>query len=287
MPERSLRVIQQQHQALSPRLQHAVRLLQMSSLDFAQTLAETLGRNPFLEAEEGDEMPLSPGLTALVNPLAEPGSATAARDEGSLLETPSDDGGLDELGHSEPPPDAGTWNDALPSAPKGDGGEVSATELVASSTGLNTHLHGQLNLLPLSERDMALAKALVEMLDDDGYLRADPFELTADDALDPPATDEEVRIAVRRVQSLDPAGVGARTVQECLLLQTGEIEDAHQRALARRISASSCGCWAHAIARRWPTGWAFRWPRWKRPAPASAGSTRGRAGAWGRRRCTT
>lgn len=78
MPASSLRVIHQQNQALSPRLQHAVRLLQMSSLDFAQTLAETLGRNPFLEGDEGEEAPLPPGLTALVNPLAEPGSATPA-----------------------------------------------------------------------------------------------------------------------------------------------------------------------------------------------------------------
>lgn len=235
MPASSLRVIHQQNQALSPRLQHAVRLLQMSSLDFAQTLAETLGRNPFLEGDEGEDAPLPPGLTALVNPLAEPGSATAPREDLTAADQAASDYDAADEGQSEPPPDAGSWNEALPAGNKGDGPEVSATELVASSTGLNTHLHGQLNLLPLGPRDMALAKAVVELLDDDGYLRGDPFELTTDDSLDPPATDEEVRIAVRRVQSLDPAGVGARTVQECLLLQTGEIECSHQRALARRI----------------------------------------------------
>lgn len=232
MSATSLRFVQQQSQTLSPRLQHAVRLLQMSSLDFAQTVADTLGRNPFLEGEEGDEpAALPPSLHALAAPLGSAPSAEAGNDPSPHDAERGEAAGAAE----EPPPEAGGWNDPAPTGPRGEGGDISAMDLVVNPTGLNTHLHGQLNLLPLSARDMALAKAIVELLDDDGYLRADPFELTADAELDPPAGDDEVRIALRRVQSLDPAGVGARTVQECLLLQAGEIDEPRQRVLAQRI----------------------------------------------------
>ncbi len=231
MPATTLRFLQQQSQTLSPRLQHAVRLLQMSSLDFAQTVAETLGRNPFLDGEDGDEpAPLPASLNALASPAGTPSAGTT--DGATDSPARADDAGD---APDEPLPEAGGWNDPAPTGPRGEGSDISAMDLVVTPTGLNSHLHGQLNLLPLSARDMALAKAVVELLDDDGYLRADPFELTAEPDFDPPASDDEVRIALRRVQSLDPAGVGARTVQECLLLQSGEIACPRQRALAQRI----------------------------------------------------
>lgn len=100
---------------------------------------------------------------------------------------------------------------------------------------LASHLCAQLQLMPLSNRDLTLACSLACSLDDDGYLR-----MPLDDALDgldidPPPDEDEMRIALRRVQALDPAGVGARDVQECLMLQLPAIACPDRRSLACAI----------------------------------------------------
>jgi RNA polymerase sigma-54 factor len=230
-----LRIDHRQQQALSPRLQHAVRLLQMSSLDFASELRDTMERNPFLEPGEGDEdlaevarlagVPTS----SIAEPLATP-DEIATPDAGGEL---ADPGGVDE-------PDFGereAWlADGVPVPTReGDEGAVGVLDLMAAGTGLRAHLHGQLNLLSLPPRDMVLARAIVESLDDDGYLRQPLDGLLHEGELAPPPTAEEMQIALRRVQSLDPAGVGARTVAECLRLQLPSIECERQRATARTI----------------------------------------------------
>lgn len=234
-----LQFSQRQTQTLSPRLQHAVRLLQMSSLEFAQTLAETLDRNPFLDGEEGDDGE-DGALPSSLASLTAPASSEAEPEQPLTTATvePLDDGaGNDErVGEADTGLDeAPGWADGVPNGPRSEGGDFSPLDLLPTQTTLTAYLHSQLNVLPLGLRDMALAKAVVESLDDDGYLRVDPFELLETAELEPPAEEDEMLIAVRRVQSLDPAGVAARNLQECLLLQLGRIEDASMRLLARRI----------------------------------------------------
>ena len=90
-------------------------------------------------------------------------------------------------------------------------------------------------VLPLSLRDLVLAKVVVESLDDDGYLRTPLEEMIEVADLDPAATIEEMQIALKRVQALEPAGVAARSVSECLLAQLPAIEDADAREIARHI----------------------------------------------------
>ena len=113
----------------------------------------------------------------------------------------------------------------------------SVLEAVAAEPSLAAHLHSQLYLVALPRRDLLLAQAIVDSLDDDGYLRSSLDELVDVAPLDPPASADELLIALRRVQSLEPAGVGARSVQECLRLQLPAIDCAEQRALAGRIVA--------------------------------------------------
>ncbi|MGQ3231438.1 MAG: RNA polymerase factor sigma-54, partial [Blastomonas fulva] len=96
-------------------------------------------------------------------------------------------------------------------------------------------LHGQLGTMALSPRDLALAGVVVESLDDDGYLRTPLNELREVADVVPAATLEDLQIALKLVQSLEPAGVAARDVAECLSLQLGEIECPHVRAMARAI----------------------------------------------------
>ncbi len=223
----AFRAEHRQERTLSPRLQHAVRLLQLSSLDFAQEVRDALGRNPFLEGEEGETQgaPASP---------AEPGAPPPADAAASAA-----DGAAGPDGPGPVEAEAGerdSWQaDAGSSSRRGDDGDWSAMDTMAAETSLAAHLHGQLDVLPLPMRDLLLAKAVVESLDDDGYLRFELHDLIAVSDLDPPATDEELLIALKRVQALDPAGVGARSVAECLLLQLPAIECPEQRALAHRI----------------------------------------------------
>lgn len=189
---------------MSPRLQQAVRLLQMSSLDFAQVVRSSLDRNPFLETDEDQE----------------PAEGSSAQ-EGS--EADEEIAAVNESWGSDPLPKS-----------RADGGEGVFDSLVAP-TSLAGHLLGQLNLLPLSERDRVLASVVVESLDEDGYLRTPLEELVGAVPLLPAVECQEVRIALRRVQSLDPAGVGARNLPECLELQLPSIPDPEQRSLAAAI----------------------------------------------------
>ena len=78
---------------------------------------------------------------------------------------------------------------------------------------------------------------MIESLDDDGYLRVELDELAATSGMTPAVEPVEMQIALKRVQSLDPPGVGARNVAECLLLQLPAIDDADERETARAIIA--------------------------------------------------
>ena len=245
MPFLDIRADHRHTQTLSPRLQHAVRLLQMSSLDFAAMVRDTLGKNPFLESEEGDmgtdgdgdgDGEHSPGHALLRDTHTdgtEPGDTPA---DSPQLQGPEGDA-LDSFDSDfDSSSDRDLWQaDASAGQRRGDDGEMSAMDRMAVETALNAHLHGQLNLLPLPPRDLALARAIVESLDDDGYLRTPLEDLLAVAGVDPGATLQEMQIAIKRVQSLDPAGVAARSVAECLQLQLPSIACPEQRAMARTI----------------------------------------------------
>jgi RNA polymerase sigma-54 factor len=221
----NLRAESRQAQKLSPRLQHAVRLLQMSSLDFSATVRDLLGRNPFLEAEEGED---GENVEALATEASADGDAAA--DEVAVSEAVEGSAGES---HDD---DRDLWQaDGASSLRGADDGELSALEKMAADTSLATHLHGQANLLGLSERALFMARAIIESLDDDGYLRTALEELVGLVPVTPSATLEEMERALTAVQSLEPAGVGARSVAECLLLQLPDIPCPNVRALARRI----------------------------------------------------
>ena len=226
MASMEMRADQRQQQTLSPKLQHAVRLLQLSSLDFAQEVSQALGRNPFLETEDsddGDDAPL------------------AALDAQDGVASPPDD---THTGDS----DREVWQaDALARQRHADSEDTSALDLMPALTSLAQHLHAQLTAQPLPPRDRLLAQVIVESLDDDGYLRLSEQELIEIADLDPTPTAQEFHIALKLVQSLDPAGVGARSVGECLMLQLGSIECPHT---TRSINASACASGSSESSKR-------------------------------------
>ena len=220
----SLRTAQRQQHTVTPRLQHAVRLLQLSSLDFAQEVHDAMGRNPFLEAEEGPVAPLSHDDRAAAGEAHAGGS-------GDFAEAAADaagDRGDDREGWQ--------YSSSSVRSESGDG-ELSALDMMAAAVGLREHLHTQINVLTLTPRDHALACAVVESLDDDGYLRTPLEEIAATSGMTPAVDNDEMTIALKRVQALDPLGVAARSVCECLMLQLESIDDAAEREIAREILA--------------------------------------------------
>jgi len=175
-----------QHLTLTPQVQQALKLLQMSALEFAQEMEEALTANPFLE-ENPDAPP--------------PASRDAATVDDVVVPQESSPGGSVERDQEE-------WGGASDAQPT-----------------LQQHLREQLMISPMGERDRALAHMIIDSLDDDGYFKMAFDELVA---LVPPEFDvraEEFGAALGFVQSLDPAGVGARTLEECLCLQLRALPD--------------------------------------------------------------
>src|SRR3954469_6952398 len=145
----TLQTTQKQLHTVTPRLQHAVRLLQLSSLDFAQEVHDAMGRNPFLEVEEGahDEAPAAPGGDGIEVDL----------------KTGDADGQLAPIGDS--PYERDSWQQSSSSVrTQGAEGDLSALDLIAADVDLRQHLHTQINVLPLEARDHALACAIIESL---------------------------------------------------------------------------------------------------------------------------
>ncbi len=198
-----------QHLTLTPQLQQSIRLLQLSTLELNQELERFLAENPLLERDEGDE-----------------DGAPAARLNGAAtVSTVSVDTAPPE---AQPPPEddprptaADDWYlEAGGSSPaRDDSDEAEYPQLAAESPSLREHLLQQLSLMGLPDRDRILVALLVDALDDDGYL-TQPLEeiaamLPAELAVDP----DELAIALKHLQNLDPTGVGARSPAECLALQ--------------------------------------------------------------------
>jgi RNA polymerase sigma-54 factor len=222
-----LQLQSRQSPTLSPRLQHAVRLLQLSSCDFAAMLRDRLDSNPFLERDEEDDLD---DLDRLVTDADPDQHRSAGTDPHSGAGADPDTGvGADQ--------DSDAWpsDPVEPYSQPGGNGDSTPWHTAAVQVTLANHLHGQLSLQRLDERELHLARVIVESLDDDGYLRTALNDLHQVAPLDPVPTEIELGRALQRVQALDPCGIGARDVAECLRLQLPLIECEHQRHLAQSI----------------------------------------------------
>ena len=224
MTHLSLKLDTRQSQVMTPRLQYAVRLLQLSSQDYENELHEMVEKNPFLEVEE--QVPartfLADGVS-LISLDAEP------LDRNAMPEAAA------EAAYEAGAAPQDSWLPTTSASHKAsDDAQTSALERMVDDIGLRQYLRSQVNLLPLSERDRALVCAVIESLDDDGYLRLELAEIADMVGLEPPTDACEMSMALKLVQSFEPEGVGARTVAECLLLQIEPLPSA-QRELIRRI----------------------------------------------------
>ncbi len=238
-----------QHLALTPQLQQSIRLLQLSTLELAQEVEQMLDDNPFLETAP-DEAPReefglaradTPALDGDVDPegndftgsLGSVGpSASASGESGESGEgaeaAPAESGPSDWEGDgtTEIAPDDSEWGSDAPARRNdsgADGDEADATELARSGESLQSFLHRQALALRLSEEDSAALRFLIESLNDEGYLEDSLESLAASLAPDDFEQQEELvhhfTVALRLLHHLEPVGVGARSLAECLSLQ--------------------------------------------------------------------
>jgi RNA polymerase sigma-54 factor len=236
----SLRV--SQHLALTPQLQQSIRLLQLSTLELGQEVDQMLDDNPFLERTIDDAERESFGLAQADVPIspadqdAETATYSAADYAGSTsvkaeidaqeVGTQSDDIiSWEGDGSNSLAPDDGEWGGEAPAKGNNLIGEdaVDVTELARNHESLQSFLHRQALSLRLSPEDAVALRFLIESLNDDGYLEDDLTELARGLAGDDEEQVEQLvhhfTVGLRLLQSLEPTGVGARNLAECLSLQ--------------------------------------------------------------------
>lgn len=255
----SLQVRLSQHLALTPQLQQSIRLLQLSTLELQQEVEQMLEQNVFLEPE--DE---ATGPEALALPeRASAGEREDTSHDGSA-EGADDHAGVDgaEFGTTERDDwENGTERDdfdgiretpvgSAGAAGNAEGDDLEAHDRNAASPTLQDHLRRQVLGMRLAPEDAAAVQVLIESLDEDGYL-ADPLDEIAERlATDSDAAREELRdrlaVALCWLQSLEPTGVGARDLAECLVLQLRNLP----RSQAQAIAIMICKQHLELLARR-------------------------------------
>ncbi len=216
-----------QQLTMTPQLQQAIKLLQLSTLDLQREIQDALESNLMLEAAEEEEGPRGAAAEAVSAEEAE--QARTASDAAVDAEVTPDSSAMPE----DLPLDS-DWSDtyerdpgelyAGPSASPGSGADEDFDLYAQQSRPLtlHDHLEWQLNLSHLGERDRSIAEALIDAIDADGYLRLDPTELCESLELEDLELDE-VEMVLHVIQALDPSGVGARDLRECLLLQLRQL----------------------------------------------------------------
>ena len=229
----SLSLKMSQHLALTPQLQQSIRLLQLSTLELSQEVDQMLDENPFLERAEEEAPMESVGLpeqdarVSLGDRVSEAAQDSPTHDDGPEMRDEAVEGvaeSWDGDGSVDLAPQEDEWGGDAKARNNSEEDTADAVELARSLGSLTDHLHRQALSLRLSEIDRAALKFLIESLNDDGYLEDSLPELAASLAGtdDLEQLDELVHrftVALHLLQSLEPVGVGARHLAECLQLQ--------------------------------------------------------------------
>ncbi|MDR2935420.1 MAG: RNA polymerase factor sigma-54 [Candidatus Adiutrix sp.] len=231
-----LRLSQKQAQVMvmTPQLQLAIRLLQLGQLELVEELNQEILVNPMLELTP----PPDSAEAAARESLADPAGGQTPDSESRAGDEFADSAGASETAVRE----EFDWESYLgeyssaPSTRLNVGSHETPEEtpgfesFVAAKTSLADHLSWQWRFAAQNERDLALGAQVIGNLGDDGYLEATVAEMAAEAG----ATEEEMAAVLARIQELDPPGVAARDLAECLLLQLGRLD------LGESLAAEIC-----------------------------------------------
>lgn len=204
-----------QQLVLTPQLRQALHLLQLSALELEAEINDAVESNPLLDWDESE-------------PLRVTDASGEAKDavDGEAKDAEFRDDDWSPAGEA--------WQESR--GWSGDDGDDAAERMVQADS-LRDHLSWQLHLTQMSERDHRIGLMLIDAIDDDGYLR-ESLDVIAQSLLpEIQCTADEVLPVLHQVQRLDPVGVGARGLGECLVLQLDNLSDGTPgRALAKRIA---------------------------------------------------
>lgn len=227
-----------QHLTITPQLQQAIRLLQLSSVELQQEIQEALENNPLLEERDDEAGEVKAEAEAGTSePEAEapsPDDTDAESLQATDVEMTSGELGEDLATDSE-------WGDTfdLVAPTRNNNGEDSPDIEARNSqpTTLRDHLIWQMHMTPFSEQDKAIAVAIIDAVNEDGYLACDLAEIQQ--AVGAEVELAEIEAVLHQVQNFDPLGVAARNLSECLQLQlralapqTPYLEEARRLAMS-------------------------------------------------------
>ena len=230
-PTLQLRIGQQL--TMTPQLQQAIKLLQLSTLDLQQEIQEALDSNPLLEV---DETPVSNNEDKSNNLedafSASSTEATAPASDGSEDSAPT----IDEISTNEAmdktdiPEELNidtTWDESFSAGTSNTGSISSPSEDYTyqgeTKDSIQDHLLWQMELTPFSDTDKCIAIAIIESIDDAGYLRSSCEDILESIAIEDVELDE-VEVVLKRINHFDPVGVGARSISECLFIQLSQFD---------------------------------------------------------------
>lgn len=221
-----------QHLTMTPQLQQAIKLLQLSTLDLQQEIQEALESNPLLEVSEtasaeNENSPdhLEEGFSTSNTDNEKPQSdgsedSTPSIDEISTTEAMEQKDIPDELNMDT------TWDESFSAGASSSGMNSSSEDFTyqgETSDSIQDHLRWQMDLTPFSDTDRAIATAIIDAIDDRGYLT-----VTCEDILESVAMVDleldEVQAVLKRINVFDPIGVGALSISDCLLIQLNQFD---------------------------------------------------------------
>ena len=223
-----------QQLTMTPQLQQAIKLLQLSTLDLQQEIQEALESNPLLEVDEAQANAQEDNA----NNIDEAYSASASEKTEATATDGSEDASptIDEIstteamGTSDIPEELNidtTWDESFSAGISSSGiGSAPSDDYVyqgETTDSIQDHLLWQMELTPFTDTDRTIATAIIDAVDDAGYLT-----VTADDILEAVGIEDveldEVEAVLKRINVFDPIGVAARSIPECLLIQLNQFE---------------------------------------------------------------
>ena len=209
-----------QHLTMTPQLQQAIRLLQLSTLELQTEIQQTLEENPMLELEEDNSPSETP--TEVSDSQTTTDSEISAAD--SQLDMEKNQEIPDELAVDTDWGDIYDITTSNTSSSSSDGGNDYLENQSAGGENLQDHLLWQLQNSPVSEIDLSIGTSIIDAINDDGYLTESIEDIHQSLVNELDIELDEVEAMLHRIQRFDPLGVGARDLRECLLLQLEQFD---------------------------------------------------------------
>ncbi len=231
-----------QHLSMTPQLQQAIRLLQLSSLDLQQEVQEALDSNPLLESVEESAKPEAASQSL------DDKERDQLKENLPKSQTPDNNEQSSEPAITATDDTAAEWNNDIPvelstdsswddtfqhgsnnnsNTSQSDFSPIDTYD--TSEESLQEHLSWQLNLTTMNEIDQAIAESIIDGIDPDGYLRVSLEDIfnqftQSENSQHQDVEFDEIEVVLRRLQQFEPAGVAARNLSECLMIQLNQLD---------------------------------------------------------------